>query len=202
MGNKEEWMPFPGFSRYFVSNNGKIKRIKKSRKNNGKGFSELFLKPRKINGYQAFTLVSDKGEKKTVYAHQAIANCFITKPNTKTKLIIVHKDRNKTNNFVENLEWSTFSSFMKDEFDTGRRSNKDLWAKRVKKYGSMGGKKPPGKKVNISFDNMNKIHHMYQIKGLTLKEIADKFNCSASHIYNLLQRYKASNSTEENNTGN
>lgn len=198
MSNKEEWIPLTGFSRYFVSDKGKIKRIKKSRSNNGIGFSELFLKSRKINGYYAYTLVNDKGVKKTVYAHQAIAACFILKPNTKTKFIIVHKDGNKTNNFVKNLEWRTFSNFMKEEFDTGRRSNKDLWEKRVKKYGLMGGTKPPGRKVSISFENMESIHYMYNTKGFTLKNIADKFNCSASHIYNLLQRYKKSKLIEEN----
>ena len=198
MRDKEEWMPFPGYSRYFVSNKGKIKRIKKSRSNNGKGFSELYLKSRIVNGYSAHTLVSDRGKKKTVYIHQAIATCFILKPNTKTKLIVIHKDGNKTNNFIENLEWKTISDFMKVEFETGRRSNKNLWEKRVKKYGSTGGRKPPGRKVIISIGNMEEIFQMYNIEGLTLKKIADKFNCSTSHIYNLLQRYDATKSIDFN----
>lgn len=198
MSEKEEWMNLSGFSKYFVSNKGKIKRIKKRLSNNGKGFSELFLKSRKISGYLAHTLVNDKGEKKTVYTHQAIASCFILKPNRKSRLIVTHKDGNKTNNFVENLEWRTYSDFMKEEFEKGRRSNKDLWAKRVKKYGAMGGRKAPGRKANISFRNIEEIHHLHHLKGLTLKKIADKFNCSTSHIYNLLQRYKLTNSIDLN----
>lgn len=194
MSGKEEWMSFPGYSRYFVSNKGKIKRIKKSSNKNGDGFSELFLKSRKINGYLAHTLISNKGKKKTVYTHQAIATCFISKPNIKTKLIVVHKDGNKTNNFVDNLEWRSFSDFMKTEFETGRRSNRNLWAKRVKKYGPMGGKNPPGRKVDISFKNMENIYNMYHVERFTLKKIADRFNCSTSHIYNLLQRYNVANS--------
>ncbi|RLD27336.1 MAG: hypothetical protein DRI54_01245 [Bacteroidetes bacterium] len=197
MSNKEEWMSFPGYSRYFVSNKGKIKRIKEKRSINGKGFSELFLKSRNINGYKAYTLVNDKGEKKTVYAHQAIATCFISKPNTDNKLVVVHKDRNRTNNFSKNLEWMTISEFMKEEFDSGRRSNKNLWAKRIQKYGSDGGRKPPGRKVNISSKNIEKIYYMYHKKGLTLKEIADKFNCSASHIYNLLKRFDGAKSINQ-----
>lgn len=201
MSDIEEWMPFPGYSRYYVSNKGKIKRIKKRKKNNGKGFSELLLKPRNINGYLAHTLVNDGGQKKTVYIHQAIAICFTLKPDTKNKLIVSHKDGDKTNNFVKNLEWITFSKFMKTEFQTGRRTNKDLWAKRVKRYGPMGGKKPPGRKVNISFTNVEDIYHKYNNDGFTLKKIADQYNCSPSHIYNLLQRYAATNSNDEINKG-
>jgi len=196
MSDKEEWMPFPGYSRYFVSNKGKIKRIKKKSINYGKGFVELFLKSRLVNGYHAHTLVNDKGKKKTVYIHQAIATCFILKPSTKNKLIIIHKDGNKTNNFVENLEWRTISDFMKLEFESGRRSNTNLWAKRLKKYGPTGGMKSPGRKVDISPGNMEEIITLYNTKGFTLKRIADKFNCSASHIYNLLQRHNSTKSKD------
>jgi len=189
MNTKEEWMSFPGYSRYFVSNKGIVKKIIEKRSNSGKGFSELFLKPRMINGYQAYTLINDKGEKKTVYTHKAIATCFVLKPNANNKLVVVHKDGNKTNNYAENLEWVTFSKFMKEEFNSGRRSNKDLWAKRVKKYGSAGGRKPAGRRVDISFENMEHLNEMYHKKGLTLKEIADKYNCSPSHIFNLLKRF-------------
>ena len=192
MSIKEEWMSFPGYTRYFVSNTGKIKIIKKSQHNNGVGFSELLLKSRKINGYQAHTLISDKGDKKTIYTHKAIAICFVSKPNSKTKLIVVHKDGNKANNVVENLEWRSYSDFMKTEFLTGRRSNKNLWEKRVQKYGPIGGKRASGKKVNLSPENMEDIYKMYNIERFTLKKIADKFNCSAPHIYNLLKRHKVS----------
>lgn len=200
MSNKEEWMSLPGFSRYFISNKGKIKRIIERRSNNGKGFSELFLKPRMINGYQAYTLLNDKNEKKTVYTHKAIATCFVLKPNTNNKLVVVHNDGNKTNNSADNLEWMTSSDFMKEEFNSGRRSNKNLWAKRVKKYGSAGGKKPAVRRVDISFRNKEQLHEMYYKKGLTLKEIADKYNCSPSHIFNLLKRINATKTIKENNT--
>ena len=189
MSNKEVWMSIPGYSRYFVSNTGKIKIIKKRHSKNREGFSELFLKSRTINGYQAHTLVSNKGKKHTVYLHKAIATCFVSKPDAKTKFIVVHKDGNKANNLVENLDWSSFSNFMKTEFETGRRSNKNLWKKRLKKYGPTGGTKPPGKKVNMSPENIKNIYDLFYFKGATLKKIAIEFNCSESHIYNLLQRF-------------
>jgi len=131
----EEWMALPGYSNYFVSNRGAIKRITKTKRGNGLGFIEKTLKSRILNGYLACTLIHDNGAKKTVYVHHAIATCFISKPKIKPKLIVVHKDGDKTNNTIANLAWNSYSEFMKKEFITGRRSNKDLWAKRIKKYG-------------------------------------------------------------------
>lgn len=198
MKNTQEWKSLPNYSRYFVSQDGKVKRVRKIKGKNGDVIKELILNPRNINGYMAYTLVRDDKAKKTVYIHQAIAECFIEKPKSKIKLIVVHKDGDKGNNNFDNLEWRTFSDFMKEQFTSGRRSNKDLWAKRIKKYGPMGGTKPPGRKVDISFGQMKRIHHLYNSKGYTLKRLAEKYNCSASHIYNLLHRYEAAEARGEN----
>ena len=197
MKNSEEWKSLPDYSRYFVSMNAKVKRVRKIKSKGGEVIKELILNPRNINGYMAYTLVRDDKAKKTVYIHQAIAECFIAKPNIKEKLIVVHKDGNKSNNNSDNLEWRTFSNFMKEQFTSGRRSNKELWAKRIKKYGPMGGLKPPGRKVDISFGQMKRIYHLYHSKGYTLKRLAEKYNCSASHIFNLLHRYEAQAEREE-----
>ena len=62
----------------------------------------------------------------------------------------------------------------------------------------MGGRKRPGRKADISYEKIEEIYQMYNTKGFTLKKIADKFNCSASHIYNLLQRHNATKSTDFN----
>jgi hypothetical protein len=200
MKSTEEWKSLPGYSRYFVSKDGRVKRVRKIVSKQGEIIKELILNPRNINGYMAYTLVRDDKAKKTVYIHQAIAECFIEKPKSKDKLIVVHIDGNKGNNVVSNLEWRTFSNFMKEQFTTGRRSNKDLWNKRIKKYGPMGGLKPPGRKVDISFGQMKRIYHLYHTKGYTLKRLAEKYNCSASHIYNLLHRYELNASKEEKDT--
>lgn len=191
MSISEEWMVLPGFSRYFISNMGTIKRIKKSKRGNGQAFKEIILKTREINGYLASTLIRDDGLKKTVYIHRAIANCFIPKDPSKSKLFVIHKDGNKQNNRLDNLSWKSFSAFMKREFDTGRRSNKDLWAKRVNKYGPKGSPNPSGKRsINISLENRQKIYALYHNQHYTLKDLSLQYNCSISHIYNLLQRFK------------
>ena len=67
--------------------------------------SNRFLKTN-INrsGYQ-YVVVSVGGERKTFTIHKLVAEAFI--PNPEGKQQVNHKDEDKTNNKVENLEWMT-----------------------------------------------------------------------------------------------
>jgi hypothetical protein len=64
--------------------------------------SKKFLKPIIENGYYRVGL-SFNGKSKTYKLHRLIAECFIEKVEGKTQ--INHKDCNKLNNDVSNLEW-------------------------------------------------------------------------------------------------
>lgn len=56
-------------------------------------------------GYHRVTLTIDKGCKKTFLVHRLIAQKFI--PNPELLPQVNHKDGNKDNNHVSNLEWVT-----------------------------------------------------------------------------------------------
>lgn len=57
------------------------------------------------NGYFSYNLTMPDGSKKRCYAHRLVAVAFL--PNPLNKEQVNHKDGNKLNNNVDNLEWAT-----------------------------------------------------------------------------------------------
>ena len=86
-------------TRYEVSNKGRVRHIDKLHWKTGG-----ILKPKhnKYNGYESYGLVHRKANKYK-YAHRLVATYFIENPNNLKE--VNHKDGNKRNNEVSNLEW-------------------------------------------------------------------------------------------------
>lgn len=91
--------PIEGFPRYYASDDGKIY-------SNCSG--ELFeLKPRPIySGYMYVTLYENK-RRHYCRVHRIIAQTFLDNPHNLPE--VNHKDENKQNNAVYNLEWCSRS---------------------------------------------------------------------------------------------
>src|SRR5574343_633136 len=108
-----------------VSKCGKIRRIGKS-----------ILKTRiHKSGYEVVNIsLGSRDNKKTFRVHSAVLCTYID--NIDNKPEVNHKDGNKLNNNVSNLEWSTPSENVKHAFDIGlttmnRETNN--WCKRAKR---------------------------------------------------------------------
>ena len=101
MNNTEIWKDIKGYEGlYQVSNLGNVKSL--SRYHHKK---EQILKPNlKNDGYYETTLLKN-GKPKWIRTHRLVAMAFI--PNLENKPQINHKDGNKLNNCVENIEWVT-----------------------------------------------------------------------------------------------
>ena len=94
------------------------------------------------NGYYRMTLCKG-GKKKQQYLHRLIAIHFI--PNPYDKPQINHKDGNKLNNSIDNLEWvtaqeNTIHAYKNDLIDV-------LSGERHPNYGKVGAKSKRAKKV-------------------------------------------------------
>ena len=92
---EEKWKDIKGYEGlYQVSNLGNIKSF---------GYGKaILLKQFKDGKYLSVNLCKDKKHKK-YKVHRLVAEAFIPNPNNLP--IINHKDENKYNNNVENLEW-------------------------------------------------------------------------------------------------
>ena len=64
--------------------------------------SKKFLKPQRVGGYLQVRLYKD-GEQKNYYIHRLVAEAYL--PNPEGFSQVNHKDENKENNALPNLEW-------------------------------------------------------------------------------------------------
>ena len=110
----EEWrtVVYNGevFENYEVSNTGKVRSLYGKPK---------ILKPKKArNGYLHIGLVKD-GKQKQVTVHRVVGFTWIPNDDIENKTDIDHIDRNRQNNHVSNLRWSTRKKNV--EYSRGKR---------------------------------------------------------------------------------
>lgn len=104
-----EWKDIPGYEGlYQASTDGRIKSLARFNPNSGR--AGMFYRQRELkthidhNGYLQVRLCKN-GKYKTFKVHRLIALTYI--PNANNLPSINHKDENKLNNHIDNLEWCT-----------------------------------------------------------------------------------------------
>lgn len=107
---KETWKPVVGYEGlYEVSDLGRVKKVARTitqADGTVKKIDERILKQSDSNGYQIVGLYRN-GVSKSNWVHRLVALAFIPN-NDQSKTVINHKDENKRNNSVANLEWCTY----------------------------------------------------------------------------------------------
>lgn len=164
---KEIWKTIIGYSDYKISNYGNIKsneRIIKSGR--GYGLHKIELKILKLiknpDGYLVVNLYNNSLIKQ-FKVHRLVAHAFLS--NIHNKPEVNHKDGNKQNNNVNNLEWNTYSENRKHAYKMGLHSQK-------------------GERNNASKITNNEVFSIFGLyyDGMDQKSIAQIFNISCSNI--------------------
>ena len=112
---EEKWKEIEGYSRYLISNYGRIwSKTRVVNTSNGKTKTirkGMFRKPRlNMYGYQTCNLISDDGHDKHLKVHRLVAMAFI--PNPEKLRTVNHLNFDKTDNKTTNLGWGfTFREY-------------------------------------------------------------------------------------------
>ena len=95
----------PNYDNYYIYDNGDVIN---------KATNKLLKGSIGENGYKYYRL-SKNNQKTMLYAHRLVAESFLENPNNLP--IVNHKDGNKLNNNIDNLEWVDYSANMIHAYD-------------------------------------------------------------------------------------
>lgn len=158
--------------RYAITKDGRVWSYEKSRTQYNGGtltYPARWLKPymvgNKGNQYQTVDLAD-----KNVKVHRLVALAYIPNPNNYPH--INHKDGNKLNNHVDNLEWCTQKMNSRHAYDNGR----------MKQF---YGEDHKGHK--LSTEQVDEIRSKKE-SGMTLKELSQEYGSSISNISYICRR--------------
>lgn len=151
----EEWRPIEGYPDYEVSNCGRVKSLK--------GGKERILRPGSNNhGYPSVALCVN-GKPTSITVHKLVAEFFLGKRPENHE--VNHKDGNRANAHVDNLEYVTRSENVRHAID--------ILDRRIGSH-------------KLTDDDVIAIIHLLNTTNVKLDEIAARFGVNPSNVSAIL----------------
>jgi hypothetical protein len=173
---EEIWKDVPGYEGQFqASNLGRIKSLKRL----GAWVERIRkLHLNKKGNYWEICITDKCGRyfKTMLKVHRMVASAFI--PNTEEKPTVNHKDGNRLNNYVENLEWCTQKENMQHAWRTGLISSAKIRA---------GGR---SYEKRISDFSVSQMRNEYRPGLFGYKRLAKKYGISKSLVCAIIKGRK------------
>lgn len=157
----EQWKKIDKFDNYMISNYGNIKTAKKNK----------LLKPSKNTWGYLGVILYKNGNSKRYQIHRLVASAFI--PNLENKEEVNHKDGNKLNNHVDNLEWVTRSENMKHAYANGLEQPPNIG-----KSGAMNAKSKVVMQYTIDYEYIK----TYESANLASIKLSKELNKNSENI--------------------
>ena len=123
------WKAINNFPGYYISNTGEVKSTKYQGQFKRKSSDGLLNQRTYKSGYKYVNLYKD-GHMHSIKVHRLVAQAFLDNPNNLPQ--VNHKDENKANNDVANLEWCTAKYNM--AYNDLQRRNHQKQKRRIKAY--------------------------------------------------------------------
>ena len=155
-----DWREVTDNNNYMVSDNGQVKGVD----------SDYNKAVRDCKGYLTVDLYKN-GKRSTRRVHILVAEAFI--PNPECKPEVNHRDGNKHNNRVDNLEWVTHKENCEHAWGTGLQRPS---------YGMLGKSNPNAGRKGRPF----RVVETNQVFN-TLKECEETIGCDNRHINDCLR---------------
>lgn len=176
--SNEIWKDIIGYEGYYqISSFGRVRSLKRiiiDKNNNKHTINEKILKPHKsIQGYLTVSLLKIRNNKR-IRIHRLVALHFIENINNYSQ--VNHKDFNRENNNVDNLEWMTPSQNVKYSWDNGRYGDSKLITKEANKKCS---KKVLCVDLNTVFESARKASREFNIAISSISQCCNKKRKSA-----------------------
>lgn len=153
---KEEWRDVEGYEGlYRVSSLGNVESLERyvdSKRGGTQLVHRRILKPQVINNYLAVALCKDGTvTRKTI--HRLVASAFLEKESSDD--VVNHKDANKKNNCVDNLEWCTQKHNVEHSMIKGLRSQDKRSRRVVRSDGAeFASVNTAAKETGVSYGNL------------------------------------------------
>ncbi len=155
------------YENYSITRDGKVVSTKRVAGRDGKGmcYTKIVMSLcSDTNGYQIVGLTNSKRKRLTKLVHRLVAQAYI--PNPENKPQVNHKDGDKTNNNVSNLEWCTSLENNSHALRTGLRS---------------GQKGETNSQAKLTEKETKEIIELC-LCGYSNTEIAEKYNLHSGYI--------------------
>lgn len=166
MDNKELWKPIEHNPNLMISSKGRV--LIKAHANVKEEIRENFFKDK--DGYSKINIRRADGKYTQASVHRLVAEAFI--PNPENKQCVNHKDSNRSNNSVENLEWVTHKENVYHSYLFGNRKK----CKSVPKNTLL---------TDFQISQINFLRQHY-----TVNQLAKLFNIEYQSLKNIIHKKK------------